>query len=282
LRSDVIWSKPNAMPESVTDRPTRAHEYLFLLSKSARYHYDADAIREEASESSGGWQSRDRRGEKRPDAARAVGPQDRNGASQWERDEPWIANLAGRNRRSVWTVATQPYAGAHFATFPAKLIEPCILAGTSPRACRECGAPWRRVTDRALVPTPKAVRNAVVDARDAEGAAGGDQGSRRQRDGHLNGYITDVTTVGWEPSCDHDDDSGRCVVLDPFAGAGTAGVVAGQLGRDFIGVELNPEYAAMARDRITREGRPGDREHRPHKPITGQGTLDLLESAEER
>jgi DNA modification methylase len=124
LRSDIIWSKPNPMPESVADRPTKAHEYIFLLSKSARYFYDAAAIQEPLSAA-----TRERWGAL---AGQRINPRssapDRNdytdigGASQLGAGET-------RNKRSVWHVATQPYSGAHFATFPEALIEPCILAG---------------------------------------------------------------------------------------------------------------------------------------------------------
>jgi DNA modification methylase len=112
LRQDIIWHKPNPMPESVRDRCTKAHEYIFLLSKSARYWYDAEAVREE--------------GAGRLDVGR-MDYSGRIGASGWTHDNKTEPD--GRNRRSVWTVATQPYKGAHFATFPPKLIEPCILAG---------------------------------------------------------------------------------------------------------------------------------------------------------
>ena len=115
LRQDIIWHKPNPMPESVTDRCTKAHEYIFLLSKSERYHYDADAIAEESVE---------------PNRTR----NDRvGGSSHSERGQHseggFTFGSETRNKRSVWTVATKPYSGAHFATFPPKLIEPCILAG---------------------------------------------------------------------------------------------------------------------------------------------------------
>jgi DNA modification methylase len=162
LRSDIIWAKPNPMPESVTDRPTKAHEYLFLLTKSARYFYDADAIKEEAS---------------------PVNGEIRFGGNKYgDSDDPKHATKSGnvykdsgyRNKRTVWTVATQPFKGAHFAVFPPKLIEPCVLAG----------AP--------------------------EGAT----------------------------------------VLDPFSGSGTTGLVALRLNRSYIGLELNPEYAEMSRNRI--------------------------------
>jgi DNA modification methylase len=114
LRSDIIWSKPNPMPESVTDRPTRAHEYLFLLAKSERYYYDADAIKEPSAGVTGGGFSR-----------KYAEAQPAHGAMQLERP----TDNGTRNRRSVWIIATQPFPGAHFATFPEALVEPCILAG---------------------------------------------------------------------------------------------------------------------------------------------------------
>jgi DNA modification methylase len=136
LRSDIIWHKPKPMPESVTDRPTKAHEYLFLLTKSARYYYDAEAIREDAAPpgprnpraSYGGRMPSERRGEN--------GQQPKAMWRQWKSDPDAAVNFglpvtytALRNKRSVWTVPTFPYGGAHFAVFPEKLIEPCILAG---------------------------------------------------------------------------------------------------------------------------------------------------------
>jgi DNA modification methylase len=123
LRSDIIWAKPNPMPESVTDRPTKAHEYLFLLSRSARYYYDAEAVREEREPDSL------RRSElygDNPSFAK-LNP-DRNDGGRGG-SMGFNGNPAGRNLRSVWTIATEPYPGAHFATFPQKLVEPCILAG---------------------------------------------------------------------------------------------------------------------------------------------------------
>jgi DNA modification methylase len=118
LRQDIIWHKPNPMPESVTDRCTKAHEYLFLLTKSARYYYDAEAVKERA-EQAGRVRS------------------DRMGGNKYvegikHSDGGVFTGSETRNCRSVWTVATQPYSGAHFATFPPKLIEPCILAGSKP------------------------------------------------------------------------------------------------------------------------------------------------------
>lgn len=133
LRSDIIWSKPNPMPESVTDRPTKSHEYIFLLSKSPRYYYDAKAIREPMAPSSEQRGPVDFGGKKgRHYSPPPTDPNYRNGHEQWGRTYDYrISNADGnRNKRTVWTVSSQPFAEAHFATFPQKLIEPCILAGS--------------------------------------------------------------------------------------------------------------------------------------------------------
>jgi DNA modification methylase len=163
LRQDIIWHKPNPMPESCRDRCTKAHEYLFLLSKSARYHYDQDAIREnkvydgndtgvgfghgtdkdkrsrERIKTPAGWDTgtgahgnfhKAGRGQTRYTFARKTATQGVPGAPDQHREDREPKFYQGtRNKRSVWTVATHPYKGAHFATFPPKLIEPCILAG---------------------------------------------------------------------------------------------------------------------------------------------------------
>jgi DNA modification methylase len=174
LRQDIIWHKPNPMPESVTDRCTKAHEYLFLLSKSARYFYDAGAIKEPG----------------------VLGPHVRDRASNFKKAgrETFASHLTGaatieldgtRNKRSVWTVATKPYSGAHFAVMPADLVEPCVLAGSKT----------------------------------------GD------------------------------------TVLDPFTGSGTVGMVALRHGREFVGVELNPDYADLANKRIYEDGPLCGRSH---------------------
>jgi DNA modification methylase len=122
LRSDIIWAKPNPMPESVTDRPTRAHEYLFLLTKAAKYYYDADAVREPQVESS-------------VQRANYREAERKNGVTVPQTDKRWNVkemklHPAGRNKRSVWTIATQAFPEAHFATFPEDLVRPCILAGS--------------------------------------------------------------------------------------------------------------------------------------------------------
>lgn len=127
LRQDIIWAKPNPMPESVRDRCTKAHEYVFLLSKSERYYFDSDAMKEPAvGNASGAAASFKRSGSKREQTIPGQG----YGTHRPERED--VAYNETRNRRSVWTVATRPYKGAHFATFPPALIEPCILAGSRP------------------------------------------------------------------------------------------------------------------------------------------------------
>lgn len=125
LRSDIIWAKPNPMPESVTDRPTKAHEYIFLLSKSPRYYYDAAAIAEQGADASAERYKSAFGGAK---ARAVVGDA---GIDTRTRPQGMREYDGTRNKRSVWTVPTQPYAGAHFATFPEDLITPCILAGSA-------------------------------------------------------------------------------------------------------------------------------------------------------
>jgi DNA modification methylase len=165
LRSDIIWSKPNPMPESVTDRPTKSHEHLFLFAKSQRYYYDADAIAEPAVH--GGEQLGIVRGTKRRATAMGCEPSGN--------EKPGADAAIGdtRNKRDVWTIATEPFDGAHFAVMPPSLVEPCILAGS-------------RIGD---------------------------------------------------------------VVLDPFFGSGTTGMVAEKHGRRWIGFDLNPAYEKLQRER---------------------------------
>lgn len=221
LRSDIIWHKPNPMPESVTDRPTRAHEYIFLLTKSERYFYDADAIREPHSAASMERVQRRR-------SSQHKWADTRPGAQRIANDLSQALHVAGRNKRSVWTVNTSRFPGAHFATFPATLPELCIQAGTSPQACPHCGTPWRRVRGQ-----PQA-------DPDRSG------GNKRQK--HIGNTFAWEERVGWEPmcSCADNDGSGRCIVLDPFWGSGTTGAVALTLGRRAWGVELNPEYVRLS------------------------------------
>jgi DNA modification methylase len=230
LRSEIIWAKPNPMPESVTDRPTKAHEQVFLLTKSARYFYDADAVREPASEVSVAREGRARNFYQAPGQT----PQRRT-----DSNGGWLES--GRNKRTVWTVTTQPFGGAHFATFPPKLIEPMVLAGSPPKCCGECGAPWERVVERKPMVVEPTKKRAEWQEQDDH--------ARTQVGGTMT-QAPESKTVGWQPTCEHNDDTGSSVVLDPFSGSGTTGMVALRHDCSYIGLELNPEYAELSRNRI--------------------------------
>jgi DNA modification methylase len=242
LRSDIIWAKPNPMPESVTDRPTKAHEYVFLLTKNARYFYDADAVREPADRfNQDGFRNESyTHDEHHPKRSNGGGPgwSFRADGKQAHGTERYY-NPAGRNLRSVWNIPTEPFPEAHFATFPKALVEPCIKAGTSEKGCcRKCGAPWIRETQKETTPTQR-VHNGVYDASSGFGKSGWLPGRQS------------VSTTGWiVPTCGHNAGPIPCTVLDPFAGSGTTGVVALRLGRSFIGIELSPAYAEMARNSL--------------------------------
>jgi DNA modification methylase len=241
LRSDIIWAKPNPMPESVTDRPTKAHEYLFLLAKSERYFYDAEAIAEVSTDFRvGKWLGAV------DDRIQADhGPIDDHRTRKGLARERQYS--ASRNRRSVWSISTEPFPEAHFAVMPQALVEPCILAGTSPQACEKCGAPWERQLEIARRDTRPAKASKYGDrSEDIRGSGAGNVAFGLARRTEAT-----VTTTGWESSCFCENEgSGRCLVLDPFAGSGTVGVVALRHGRRFLGIELNPGYVEMARCRI--------------------------------
>ena len=234
LRSDIIWSKPNPMPESVTDRPTKSHEYLFLLAKSPRYYFDADAVRE--SGTTGAWGAMPPIG--------GVKHPGNNGNATYSGNQP--PSDGNRNIRSVWTIPTQPSPGAHFAVFPPKLVEPCIKAGTSERGvCPQCGAPWRRVVrvtaaDGRSVEKPASQRFASVDGKPLVGDNRFDIGVRASW--NSNGVLPTRDEAGWQPTCAHAAEPVPAVALDPFAGSGTVGMVAQSLSRRACLIDLNPDY----------------------------------------
>lgn len=233
LRSDCIWHK-NPMPESIRDRPTKAHEYVFLLSKSARYFYDAEAIKEPAT----GLEC----GNTRPVKGVVEDPVRHRSRGNLHP----ITAAESRNLRTVWTIPTQPTPEAHFATFPEALAERCIKAGTSAHgACSKCMAPWERVVERVRTLDGRPMDQ--PQKRGEHNRWSEDQNGPRPGNGR---YGTRTTEIGWQPTCDCGADVTPCVVLDPFAGSGTTLAVAERLGRDSLGIELNPAYIAMAERRI--------------------------------
>ena len=234
LRQDIIWHKPNPMPESVTDRCTKAHEYVFLMSKSARYFYDAAAIAEPFADARMG-----------ASGARALpyseGSGRRDTLSDGTRKGLGVSPGETRNKRSVWTISTKPFSGAHFAVMPPDLVEPCVLAGTSEKGCcPDCGAQMQRVMDR----TPS---SACQGAGWTSGV--GTMRNDGDRPGSFVGAVSE--TKGWASFCDCATETPiPCTVLDPFGGAGTTALVADRLGRNAIICELNPEYVKIAKDRL--------------------------------
>ena len=235
LRQDIIWAKPNPMPESVRDRCTKAHEYVFLLTKSERYFYDAEAVSEAATNRPCG--------NVRPTKAGRTGCELHRTAANLHAIEP----KETRNRRSVWTVTTKPYSGAHFAVMPADLVEPCIKAGCPEQCCSMCGAGYERII-------AKQKRFESGSGRSGNVIEGKQDLSARDTNSTPDirmGPVVSVRTLGWAPSCDCAA-SGTTpgTVLDPFAGSGTTLAVAAELGRNAIGCELNPAYIALADKRI--------------------------------
>jgi DNA modification methylase len=257
LRSEIIWSRlrPNPMPESVTDRPTKAHSTVFLLSKQPRYYFDQDAIREPYSPHSDF--GNDIPAEPMPSTVgdsvndRRIHARLGNGSVG--------GNHSGANARSVWTIPTQPTPFAHFATWPEALCRRMILAGTSERGCcPECGAPWVRDVEvhgesdyaRILRETGKTYKDLQAEAI-ANGITPGNVGQTHDPGSRGTSYtIRERTTHGWVSSCDHDRPPVPCTVLDPFAGSATTMLVARNHGRHSIGIELNEDYLQIAAKRL--------------------------------
>ena len=252
VRMDVVWAKLNPMPESCQDRPTRSHEYVFLLTQQPRYFYDAEAVREktgnECSEEEYAaalgcdWSNKAQDAEEGrghftlPDGSKS-------GQRGVKRGAPSLTNPAGRNMRSVLFLSTQPFAEAHFATFPERLVEPLLKCSTSEYGvCGGCGAPWRRVVERKTRPNEND-NNGKHDGTLYRTVSGGVWNDASPR-----------VVLGWEPTCTcAREDVVPATVLDCFGGSGTTGVVAARLGRRAILIDQNPDYLALARKRIDAE-----------------------------
>jgi hypothetical protein len=220
------------MPESVGDRPTNSWEPIFLLAKSAKYFYDAEAVKEEGeipAGTKGGKASAERHGERGVNS----------------RPIEYATYTGMRNQRNVWHLGPEPYPHAHFATFPSEIPRRAILAGTSEKGCcPQCRTPWVRVVESkeygALGPEQ------VGHDADIVGMRRNKLGGQKEWDNYVP-----PRTLGWEPGCPcAAGDPVPCLVLDPFLGSGTTAAVAIELGRDAVGCELNPAYRDLARQRI--------------------------------
>jgi DNA modification methylase len=244
VRNDVTWVKPNPMPSSVKDRLNTTTEQIFHLTPAPDYWYDLDAIREPYAE------SYERRAEagyehKHGDAADGWGEGDHNHAANHNRggilaEEGEYGdhmNPNGKNPGDVFEVTTKPYPEAHFAVYPPDLVRKPIKATCPPKVCAECGAPYDRVVDRETGEYDYSERREQVKGRIQS------SGTMTER--------PSVEHVGWQKGCECDTDATEPgIVLDPFAGAGTTCLVAKRLGRQFVGIDLNPEYVAMAQKRV--------------------------------
>lgn len=251
LRQDIILSKRNPMPESVTDRCTKSHEYMFLLTKSSRYFYDAEAIKEDSvdDESYLGRRPRSQGNMNLLDPGNyKFHGSVKNGKL------PFGQTYPKRNKRSVWEYSTQPFSGAHFATFSEPMILPCILAGTSERGCcSACGKPVERVVEKKKTPRnelsqddPRYRPNRYIKNKYAD----------ELREGYECGMYSETKTTGWQPGCKCNAGTKPCVVLDPFGGSCTTAVVAHKHGRKFVMVELSETYIKdIAIPRIVRATR---------------------------
>mgnify|MGYP001602342845 FL=1 len=236
IRDEIVLSKLNPMPSSVKDRTCPAHEMLFMLSKSAKYFYDFAAIQEPANIDGGTHSS----GSKLDPPSEHAGI----GHKNWKRGTAAI--VAKRLCRSVWSSATEPYIGAHFATAPTAWVRPCILAGTSAKGvCPHCGAPWRRQVEAGELGGEGKIQDMDRPAAEVRGVS---STSALRTNGRTWRERRDL---GWSPSCACPDNVPiPATVLDIFAGAFTTSLVAEQLGRDSIAIELNPSYVELGRERL--------------------------------
>lgn len=227
-------------------RPTTAHEYVFLFSKSERYFCDGDAVQEMTT---GGTHSRGTKMRPPKEANGAAG----TGHGDWCITTP--DKVETRNPRSVWTISSEPYKGPHFATFPSELAKRCILAGTSAGGCcASCGSPHAPVVVSERVPTRPGdnckILTAHANRTDIDPATNWQNSTLNYGNRDPQRHVASSTIMGYRATCGCNAGIVPCTVLDPFLGSGTTVQVATHYGRDGIGIELNPEYAALAEARI--------------------------------
>jgi hypothetical protein len=234
-----LYVYANAMPESVKDRPTESHEYILMLTKSAHYYWDQEAVRESYTQPLNRWGGSEIRtsSHKYIELGGHDGKQHYGATSMFRKGRPVRPIETGCNLRSVWVFPTQPYPEAHFATFPEKLPEICIKAATPEvGCCSKCGKPWTRVIDH---------KNMEIKRSDW----GNKAGNRTASSGTML-RLPQTTTIGWQPQCKCNAGTAPSLVLDPFAGSGTAFYVAKKLGRMAVGYELSKEYCELAIERL--------------------------------
>jgi DNA modification methylase len=238
LKEEIIWHKRNPRPESVTNRPCRDHEQVFLLSKSQKYFYDGEAVKEPTSPKTN------------TKGTRLAPPKEQNGVSE-QGQKDWTSStphrLPTRNLRTVWSMLSEQYKGQHFATFPSKLAETCILAGTSAYGvCAECGAPYERETEIVGYD----MQSYAPETRKYHIQSTGD---KHGKNSVMNtGLVPIKKTVGWHKTCDcEESEVVPAIVLDPFNGSGRTILAANRHGRYGVGVELNPYYIEQAKKQLS-------------------------------
>ena len=240
LRNRVTWAKPNPMPQSVKDRLNDTTEAVFHFVTEPDYWYDLDAIREPYAVPKD--KQKQRHGQDKTNSPGGVHPGE-------SRDTPhnfesWDPNPAGKNPGDVFEVTTKPFPDAHFAVYPPELVETPVKASAPDRVCADCGKPYERLVNRETVYDHETTAKTDLD-KDRNDTNGGDGHDLR------NGVYSSGEFKGWSQPCDCDTDETKPgVVLDPFAGAGTTLLKAKELGRQFVGIELNAKYADMARARV--------------------------------
>jgi len=267
LRSDVIWHKLNHMPDPAKDRLTPAHEHVFLLAKQRRYYFDLEAIRVPHQLPH---DPRKTRGESTVHDRKEFTDQYSSG---WNAQDPLEGmrlgqNPGGKNPGDVWRIATTPFLGAHFATFPPKLIEPIVKAGSPRWVCSRCGKPRTRILEEVPSFKDKEIQKAELsETRYTSEEAHNPHSLAFRRQAYRKLGLEGPPpkkTVGWT-DCGCGEPWVPGVVLDPFGGSGTVGQVSRRLGRRFIIIEIKPEYAEMARQRVQGRYKPAPEGVTPFK-----------------